>query len=482
MPQPMDNTQLLRGFETPGFELAADGSENSVSENSVSSQDAASYSTGKTSLLENSPANKCREMPSLGPPNYDLYDLIFSKRPSEEDVTRMISDEAYSYIINGTRYVTRFDSTQLASNSPCEDRLTQAKFPPPFGGRYDWIAWGIFDGHNGWETADFLARHLLSFVRQKLSECMDFQRGYQPSDVEYAMISGFYALDRSITKSASSACNSQFFPDGMKKIAPCASGSCALLSIFDPDTRQLHVACTGDSRAVLGYVQNTGDKRWTRVLSKDHTCHNEEEVKLLTKRHRGEPNMIKDGKLFGLGVTRAFGDVRWKLRPTFRGLLLRHFPAKWFIPPQPEDFKTPPYLTATPEVTTTSIDSSELCFLIMATAGFWDLITSQQAVELVNKWLYEKERTADSRSQTSPIPQYEPFRFSMFSEGLSRRFVDCRTTIQDQNVAVHLVRNALGGNHHEMIASRLAVNAPLCRDIRDDITVQVIFFNFSVNL
>lgn len=54
-----------------------------------------------------------------------------------------------------------------------------------------------------------------------------------------------------------------------------------------------------------------------------------------------------------------------------------------------------------------------------------------------------------------------------------------RTTIQDDNVAVHLVRNALGGNHHELIAGRLAFSSPFAQRVRDDITVQVAFFGVS---
>lgn len=49
--------------------------------------------------------------------------------------------------------------------------------------------------------------------------------------------------------------------------------------------------------------------------------------------------------------------------------------------------------------------------------------------------------------------------------------------MQDENVAVHLVRNSLGGNHHELLAGRLAFSSPFSRNLRDDITVQVIFFN-----
>lgn len=52
-----------------------------------------------------------------------------------------------------------------------------------------------------------------------------------------------------------------------------------------------------------------------------------------------------------------------------------------------------------------------------------------------------------------------------------------RKTIQDDNAAVHLVRNSLGGNHHELIVGRLAFSFPQSRRLRDDMTLQVVFFN-----
>lgn len=57
------------------------------------------------------------------------------------------------------------------------------------------------------------------------------------------------------------------------------------------------------------------------------------------------------------------------------------------------------------------------------------------------------------------------------------RVVQKRTTIQDSSVAVHLVRNALGGNHDELIAGRLAFNSPFTRRMGDDTIMQVAFFD-----
>ena len=51
-----------------------------------------------------------------------------------------------------------------------------------------------------------------------------------------------------------------------------------------------------------------------------------------------------------------------------------------------------------------------------------------------------------------------------------------RTKIQN-DIAVHLVRKSLGGNYHELIAGRLAFSSSFSWHLRDDITVQVVFFN-----
>lgn len=136
--------------------------------------------------------------------------------------------------------------------------------------------------------------------------------------------------------------------------------------------------------------------------------------------------------------------------------------------------QTPPYLTAEPVVTSTKVEAERPCFLILATDGLWDMLSNQQAVDLVGKWL---EQGAVEQQNNNHEPSQEPFDFGQFRKGSSWKFEEGRTTVQEENVAVHLVRNLLGGNHHELIAGRLAFGPPSSRRVRDDITVQVIFFN-----
>lgn len=291
--------------------------------------------------------------------------------------------------------------------------------------------------------------------------------------VQRAIIQGFLNLDDCIFKTALDSIQSQEpLQDKVKKIVPSYAGSCALLSMFDPATSTLHVACTGDSRAVLG--QQSSDGKWVAIpLSVDQTGHNQEEIARVQNEHPGENEIVKDGRVLGLMVSRAFGDGQWKWPLELQQELKQRFNGPAPLTPR-YNVQTPPYLTAAPVITSTKINPGNPSFLIMATDGMWDTVSNQQAVDLVGKWL---ESQATGKKYSKPEPSYEAFDFGHFWKGVDWRFVDKRTTIQDDNAAVHLVRNSLGGDHHDLIAGRLAFSSPQSRRVRDDMTVQVVFFN-----
>ncbi|PTB56169.1 hypothetical protein M431DRAFT_5058 [Trichoderma harzianum CBS 226.95] len=343
--------------------------------------------------------------------------LVVEPGPSKDDVTRIISQAAYFFQVRSVAGVSRYDGTQLASNGPCEDRFTHGKFPSPWN-----------DG-----------KHLSQVIPTASKPVPD-------EAIQHAIQKAFVNLDDSIIKTAADASQSEEpLQDKLKKLAVAYAGSCALLSVYDPVTSNLHVACTGDSRAVLG--QKSNDKWEAIPLSVDQTGDNQEEVARLSKEHPGEDNIIKGGRVLGMMVSRAFGDARWKWPLELQQNFVQRFYGTAPLTPT-EDFQTPPYLTAEPVVTTTKIDPSKPSFLILASDGLWYTLSNQH--DLVGKWV--ESPTAGKRSNILPEPTYGPFDFGQFWQGVSWKFVEGRTTIQDDNVAVHLVRNALGGNHHELIA------------------------------
>ncbi|KAI9925918.1 hypothetical protein ASPWEDRAFT_114266 [Aspergillus wentii DTO 134E9] len=401
--------------------------------------------------------------------------LVAEHGPSKEEVTRMISQDAYSFAVKNVAGVDRYDGTQLASNSLCEDRFTHGKLPSPLNDGSQWMTWAVFDGHAGWQTAELLKDQLLPFVRHSLSQVKPTsdEKNVPEELVQNAVIKAFVDLDDAIIKTAlETSQSSESLQDKIKKLAPGYAGSCALLSMYDSASSKLHVACTGDSRAVLG--QKGPDGKWEAIpLSVDQTGSNQDEIARIDKEHPGEEGISKNGRVLGMMVSRAFGDGRWKWSLDLQQELKRRFGAPSPLTPR-YNVQTPPYLTAEPVVTTTKIDPSRPSFLIMATDGMWDVLSNQQAVDLVGKWV---ESAAGQKGSSTPEPEYEPFDFGEFRKDEDWRFKEGKTTVQDDNAAVHLVRNSLGGNHHEMVAGLLALGSPFSRNIRDDMTVQVAFFN-----
>lgn len=230
--------------------------------------------------------------------------------PSRDQVTRIISQGAYSFLARDVAGVSRYDGAQLASNSPCEDQFTHGILPSPWKGGNKWMAWAVFDGHSGLQTSELLKKQLLPFVRHSLSQIQPTSTESPVPDelVQRAIIKGFLNLDDSIVKTALITSQSQeSLQEKVKKLAPAYSGSCALLSMYDSTTGTLHVACTGDSRAVL--AQQKPDGKWEAMpLSVDQTGKNKEEIARLHKEHPGEEDIIRNGRVLGIAVSRAFGD------------------------------------------------------------------------------------------------------------------------------------------------------------------------------
>ncbi|PSS00846.1 phosphatase 2C-like domain-containing protein [Coniella lustricola] len=407
-------------------------------------------------------------------------DLVPESDPSKAEVTRILTQEAYSFQVRHIASIERYDGARLASNSPCEDRFTHGPLSPWHNGS-PWLAWALFDGHAGWRTADFLEKNLIPSVQHGLSQIKPPSGGETAPErtLHGAIMKAFADLDKLIMKTAEDAAESnQPLQEKVRRFAPAFAGSFALLSLYDPQTSRLHVACTGDSRAVLG--RQSPDGKWEAVpLSIDQTGSNVAEVARLNTEHPGEEGLAQDGRVLGLAVSRAFGDGRWK----WPSEATKDFSTRFCGPgalPSKYNIQTPPYITAEPVVTTTAIQSGGPSFLILATDGLWDRLSNQQAVNLVVAWLDSGSLREDRKNSKSEPTSYAPFDFGDFWKGVNPNFVDERTTIQDDNAAVHLMRNALGGNHSELLAGRLALTPPYSRNRRDDITVQVVFFNNTI--
>ena len=244
-----------------------------------------------------------KNIPYLESPPTDHWDV--EPGPSKEQVTSILSQGAYSFPVTDLEGVVRYDGAQLASNSPCEDHFIHGKLPSLWNDGRDWMAWGVFDGHVGGQTAELLKEKLLPFVRHSLNQVKHYpDEEWGPEElIQYAIMTGFQNLDDSIIETALVTSQSEeSLPEKVKRLAPAFSGSYALLSLYDPSRNTLHVAFTGDSRAVLGLQRPDG--KWEALpVSVDQNGFNEEEVARIYNQHPGEDNIVDQERVLGLGVS-----------------------------------------------------------------------------------------------------------------------------------------------------------------------------------
>lgn len=226
------------------------------------------------------------------------------------------------------------------------------------------------------------------------------------------------------------------------------SASGALLSLYESDTRLLRVALTGKSRAVLGRPQGDGTYD-VYPLTTDQDANNPAEQKRLNGLHPGE-KIVTSGRVFGVpgGPTRCFGNAVYKWSVELQQRLHNEYLAD---APLAEVTK-PPYFTAEPEVTTTTIQPGD--FLIIGSKGLWNCLTNDEAVGLVGLWLGSAEITDDRlfSRRDLPVDLKEDTTHAYRSWGLDKKFIDV-----DLNAATHLARNALGGAHRKWTDALLAM-------------------------
>jgi pyruvate dehydrogenase phosphatase len=390
---------------------------------------------------------------------------------------------------------------QSASNIPCEDTWSSGTFPQFNDPARDWSEWAIFDGHAGPRTSHALKEFLPGLVGERLLESESMTRSYVPNDVHIhrTIQNAFRYLDETVFGEAAMELRAgkRRRADIISLISNSLSGSCALMAILDPANDVLRVANTGDSRAVLGRWAN--GKYSAQAMSSDHTGFNQDEVERLRREHPGEEVIDeKTGRIFGLAVTRAFGDSRWKWSEE----LTRKAHEMFFGPaPRPKGVvKTPPYLTAEPEIKETKIQTgAHPDFLIMASDGLWDLMSNEDAVMCVQMWL-EKHKPADfinnndnnngleskmtshqslteymTPSDNTPDKDDDTY-YDADEKCLKWRVSPKHFVVEDEHAGVHLIKNALGGSRRRLFEAVMSIQPPLSRNVRDDITVHVIFF------
>jgi pyruvate dehydrogenase phosphatase len=157
--------------------------------------------------------------------------------------------------------------------------------------------------------------------------------------------------------------------------------------------------------------------------------------------------------------------------------------------PPPPGLKTPPYVTATPVVTHRKLDfppftsdtsdrspKSSMRFLVLATDGLWDELSSEEVVSLVGGYLAGLKGTIPKSTLPSLVPISSG---APTVEGKQLKRVgggEGSWAFVDENLSTHLIRNAFGGGDEGKLRRILSIPAPYSRRYRDDVTVTVIWW------
>ena len=205
----------------------------------------------------------------------DDYGRKVLEMMTPDQATERLRKNEQSFLVGRGQGVVRYDIVQLPSNDPIEDDHAEKIVEVPNtvaatdgAPSSDWMFWGVFDGHSGWTTSAKLRQVLISFAARELNNtyksALTNKIAPFPSSeaIDQALKSAFVKLDNEIcldsvnrlTKNPSKRLAAEI-------LAPALSGSCALLSFYDSRSKTLRVACTGDSRAVLGR-RNPGTGKW----------------------------------------------------------------------------------------------------------------------------------------------------------------------------------------------------------------------------
>lgn len=159
----------------------------------------------------------------------------------------------------------------------------------------------------------------------------------------------------------------------------------------------------------------------------------------------------------------------------------------------PANLKTPPYVTSQPVITRRTLDflpsttnnststgpKSTLRFLVLATDGLWDELSSSEVVSLVGGH-FDGLHGAVSKSELSKTVSIPSDAAGIEGKDAASKAKQGSTegewAFVDKNVGTHLIRNAFGGADKEKLSQLLSIPAPYSRRYRDDVTVTVVWW------
>ncbi|VVA12335.1 PREDICTED: probable phosphatase 2C [Prunus dulcis] len=223
---------------------------------------------------------------------------------------------------------------------------------------------GIYDGHGGPEASRFLNEHLFNNFKKFTSE----NQGMSADVITKAFL----------------ATEEEFLSLVKKQwiIKPLLAsvGSCCLVGVVCSGL--LYIANAGDSRVVLGRLEKTVKQVKAVQLSIEHNASIESVREELRSLHPDDPQIVvlkhKVWRVKGLiQVSRSIGDAYLKRQEFNKEPLLAKFRLS-------EPFHKP-ILKAEPTILVQKLYPEDQ-FLVFASDGLWEQLSSQEAVDIVQNY------------------------------------------------------------------------------------------------
>ncbi|KAL5528158.1 hypothetical protein ACEPAF_7294 [Sanghuangporus sanghuang] len=404
------------------------------------------------------------------------------RKLTNEEVTQELHRIAHHGTNGNIDYVTFQPCTLYEARS--QDRFVIQHWDFPDG---HWTFSAIFDGHGSHGTVDYVVEHLPARVRSTLHGTL--ARGPASSatishilseaiiEVDHALMRDFQHLFPGGRDELARLSDNQI--DAMTKtktgtysqsVLRCMEGSTALLTLMDPSGTHIWIANLGDCRAVL-ISRKPGGGCSARRVTEVHNGGNVHELQRIRNEHTGERECVVDDRVLGfLAPTRALGDA-WMKLPAIcsRRVLMRtnEFWARGISDEHINRLKTPPYVSNVPQVFhhklrkstrrsghqrhssqnshSASGQGEEDVALLLCSDGLVDLYEDQELEEeyYLKRWaamIGEVINNSNSSSSSSSISRSAP-------ERNGSRW----------NTAVHVLRDAIGGDDLSRVSANLTV-------------------------
>ncbi|XP_052883093.1 probable protein phosphatase 2C 38 isoform X3 [Gossypium arboreum] len=267
------------------------------------------------------------------------------------------------YKDSGEHYTGKFSMAVIQANNLLEDhsQLESGPLSSFQSGPYGTFV-GIYDGHGGPEAARFINEHLFDYIKKFTTE----NHGMSAEVINKAFLATEEDFLTLVKK------------QWLSKPLIASVGSCCLVGIVCSGL--LYVANVGDSRVVLGRLEKAFKEVKAIQLSTEHNVRCESVRKELQSLHPDDPKIVvlrhKVWRVKGIiQIARSIGDAYLKKDEFNKEPLLPRFRVS-------EPFEKP-ILQAKPSILVQKLSPKDR-FLIFASDGLWELLSNQDAVNIVN--------------------------------------------------------------------------------------------------